>query len=552
MYFNYTLFLILIKQLTLGYAAYTPLSYATSTSSNQKLSTNVESSSSPSSGDIRADVAANNSASLDVNSITLVANKSSLSITGTADILEFDTGAYHFNSKLNVTVAPAACPTLKGNSGGLTQTQLIKRLTAPCRYDRLERPINQTDTGNDLPIAVYVRVYIYLIQNLAMNELHFKLHGLMQIRYKDPRLAFEKDIPTRNQPVLGEDELRNLIWVPHIILANEQDSGILGTDEKDVLTSIAPDGTVIISTRIQATLYCWMNLQKFPFDNQYCSTIFESWLYNSTQMVLHWEENSPIVINPNMRLAEYTIENSWSNETVIDTNYNNYRHGAFEGNYSTLSFTVFLNRESGFYMMDYFLPSMMIVAISWVSFWLQADQTPARTTLGCTTMLSFITLASSQFNHLPKVSYIKISEVWFFGCTLFIFGSLVEFAFVNTIWRRKKSLEMKKINSRNILKSTLTPNMMRRQNIYERQPNIYKRKLNNNTPLTLAPPVIITEVYNEQNEAINESKLKSDGSEFSTITPHEASSWIDRKARFMFPIAFIIFNAIFWSLVYCL
>lgn len=52
-------------------------------------------------------------------------------------------------------------------------------------------------------------------------------------------------------------------------------------------------------------------------------------------------------------------------------------------------------------------------------------------------MLSFITLASSQAKTLPKVSYIKASEIWFLGCIGFIFSALIEFAFVNTIWRRK-------------------------------------------------------------------------------------------------------------------
>ena len=48
------------------------------------------------------------------------------------------------------------------------------------------------------------------------------------------------------------------------------------------------------------------------------------------------------------------------------------------------------------------------------------------------------------------------------GCTFFIFGSLVEFAFVNTIWRRTKHIELKKVNARNILKHTLTANDVRK------------------------------------------------------------------------------------------
>lgn len=52
-------------------------------------------------------------------------------------------------------------------------------------------------------------------------------------------------------------------------------------------------------------------------------------------------------------------------------------------------------------------------------------------------MLTFITLTRNSGSPLPKVSYIKATEIWFMVCTGFIFGSLVEFAFVNTIWRRK-------------------------------------------------------------------------------------------------------------------
>lgn len=60
-------------------------------------------------------------------------------------------------------------------------------------------------------------------------------------------------------------------------------------------------------------------------------------------------------------------------------------------------------------------------------------------------MLTFITLSSSQTRTLPKVSYIKASEIWSIACTLFIFASLVEFAFVNLLWRRKRHLEVGKV-----------------------------------------------------------------------------------------------------------
>ncbi|XP_065364609.1 pH-sensitive chloride channel 2-like [Calliphora vicina] len=497
-----------------------------------------------------------------------------VSLSGKLNSVSVNNGStFSVLSDLNVTqFSDDTCPSMD-DADGLTQTQLINRLTAPCRYDRLERPqiVENGTTNSEAPVDVHVRVYIYVLQNLDSSDLQFKMHGLIQMRYNDPRLAFSKYAPSRTQSILGESSLRGLIWVPHIFLANEHDSSVLGTNEKDILTAISPNGTVIISSRVQATLYCWMKLQKFPFDEQFCPTVLESWMYNSSELVLHWEQNEPVAFDPKMHLTEYALQNVWKNETTINADLDDLRHGAFAGNYSSLSFTVHLTREVGYYVMDYFLPSIMIVAISWVSFWLQADQTPARTTLGCTTMLSFITLASSQENNLPKVSYIKISEVWFLGCTCFIFGSLVEFAFVNTIWRRKHSVEVKKVKSKYILKSTLTPRMKRHKMMDSVNcDNLSSQKHGCERYLSvIESPVIITvdeETTNKfkSNESITTPSISIDecdnekekkyppNNTWSTMTPHEVSLWIDRKARFVFPLAFIIFNAFFWTFVYCL
>ncbi|XP_037817064.1 pH-sensitive chloride channel 2 [Lucilia sericata] len=476
------------------------------------------------------------------------------------------------------------CPSLE-NANTLQQSQLIQRLTHVCRYDRLERPIQySTGNGERLPITVKARIYIYYMQNLNSDLLQFKMHALLQLRFIDKRLAYTNYAPNRKENILGQKHLSERLWLPHIFFANERESSILGTDEKDVLTSISPEGQVIISTRLQATLYCWMNFKKFPFDEQYCSTVLESWMYNTTELVLEWEEKTPISFDPDMRLTEYNMQHYWFNETVVNSNEVHFRHGAFIGNYSSLSFTVNLNREIGFYLMDYFLPSMMIVAISWVSFWLQADASPPRIMLGTSTMLSFITLSSSQSKTLPKVSYIKVSEVWFLGCTFFIFGSLVEFAFVNTIWRRKENIELKKVNSKYILKSTLTPRPARRElglnnqsrtrscssldNIVSSTESVMNGNVNpgfNNYLTVHNLPIITTQcvdnvsISSNQNSAdhvINmdnkdANNKNGENTTFTSMTPQEIAMWIDRRSRFLFPIMFLAFNALYWTFVYC-
>lgn len=124
--------------------------------------------------------------------------------------------------------ADTNCPALN-DADNLSQTQLIERLTHGCRYDRLERPVSYTEiNGARLPIDVYVRAYIYFMQNLEAHDLQFKIHVLLQLRYLDPRLTFRKVAPKRRQPILGEKQLRDTLWMPHIFLANERDSSLLG------------------------------------------------------------------------------------------------------------------------------------------------------------------------------------------------------------------------------------------------------------------------------------------------------------------------------------
>lgn len=50
----------------------------------------------------------------------------------------------------------------------------------------------------------------------------FLVDTLLQLRYVDSRLVFKEVAPNRTQSIVGEDDLRKELWVPHIFLANER------------------------------------------------------------------------------------------------------------------------------------------------------------------------------------------------------------------------------------------------------------------------------------------------------------------------------------------
>ncbi|CAG9767206.1 unnamed protein product [Ceutorhynchus assimilis] len=459
---------------------------------------------------------------------------------------------------------------LMGEMDHVTQEEFTTKLTESCRYDRLIKP--------KTPEQLVVNMQIDLTHIESTDAQQMKSYILVQLSYKDSRLKYDTFSPKRGS-IQGEDPLRSKIWVPHLIVRNERESSLMGLDGKDVFIQILPDGQVTYSYRMTLTFYCWMNLKKFPFDYQICKITWISWSYDASSLLLKWAKHNKVQISENLHLTEFVLDDYWVEDEVAQTSFST---GGLAGNYSSLVFKFKLRREVGYYMMDYFLPSMFLVVTSWVTFWLQADASAPRAVLGTSTMLSFITLNGGLTKNLPKVSYIKASEIWFLGCSSFIFLSLTEFAFVNVIWRRKKQVEVKKPSSKYILRGAVTPSLLRRQlkrsesfnglhktrsctSLNEKQ----EKEIQQNNYLTVhsfpaSIPTIrtpntsrdeliniedsVTTIPVPENDITNNQPHQS----WTTMTPQEVANWIDKKSRIVFPVAFLIFNLFYWTFVYAL
>ncbi|CAN7981257.1 unnamed protein product, partial [Ixodes pacificus] len=114
----------------------------------------------------------------------------------------------------------------------------------------------------------------------------------------------------------------------------------------------------------------------------------------------------------------------------------NYIFFFFAGEYSCLKAEFFLQRSIGYHLVQSYLPTILIVVISWVSFWLDVEAIPARITLGVTTLLTISSKGAGIQGNLPPVSYVKAIDVWMGACTMFVFAALLEFTFVNYLWRK--------------------------------------------------------------------------------------------------------------------
>lgn len=106
------------------------------------------------------------------------------------------------------------------------------------------------------------------------------------------------------------------------------------------------------------------------------------------------------------------------------------------GDFACLLLELQFDRNTGYYIAQIFIPSILIVILSWVSFWVDIDAIPARVSLGVLTVLTMTTQSSGARSALPRVSYIKAIDVWMAVCLTFVFMALLEFAYINVVSRR--------------------------------------------------------------------------------------------------------------------
>ena len=77
-------------------------------------------------------------------------------------------------------------------------------------------------------------------------------------------------------------------------------------------------------------------------------------------------------------------------------------------------------RRLGYYLFHTYVPTCLIVIMSWISFWIKPEAVPARVTLGVTSLLTLSTQHANSQKSLPPVSYIKVRLIFFVNYTLLV------------------------------------------------------------------------------------------------------------------------------------
>ena len=149
--------------------------------------------------------------------------------------------------------------------------------------------------------------------------------------------------------------------------------------------------------RLSLTLACHMDFTSYPFDWQVCPLELESYGYKTDHIMFDWDTNlPPIDIKPGLKLPNYRVRGH-----LVEKKSKAYLTGNFtciSGRwilalefYFCLAYFIF-DRLRTYYLLQMYIPTAMIVLVSWISFFVPIELAAPRTTLNITTVLTSTTM----------------------------------------------------------------------------------------------------------------------------------------------------------------
>ncbi|KAG5844973.1 hypothetical protein ANANG_G00133840 [Anguilla anguilla] len=279
------------------------------------------------------------------------------------------------------------------------------------------------------PVNVSCNIFINSFGSIAETTMDYRVNIFLRQQWNDPRLAYS-EYPDDSLDL--DPSMLDSIWKPDLFFANEKGAHFHEVTTDNKLLRIFKNGNVLYSIRLTLTLSCPMDLKNFPMDVQTCIMQLESFGYTMNDLIFEWQKKGPVQVAEGLTLPQFILKDE-SDLRYCTKHYNT-------GKFTCIEVRFHLERQMGYYLIQMYIPSLLIVILSWVSFWINMDAAPARVALGITTVLTMTTQSSGSRTSLPKVSYVKAIDIWMAVCLLFVFSALLEYAAVNFVSRQHKEL----------------------------------------------------------------------------------------------------------------
>ncbi|VVC34659.1 Gamma-aminobutyric acid A receptor/Glycine receptor alpha,Neurotransmitter-gated ion- [Cinara cedri] len=284
-------------------------------------------------------------------------------------------------------------------------------------YDKMRPP-----KKDGMATKVYFHVTVMGLDSIDENAMTYAADIFFAQTWKDHRLRLPENM-TSDYRLIEVDWLKN-IWRPDSFFKNAKAVTFQTMTIPNHYMWLYKDKTILYMVKLTLTLSCAMNFMIYPHDTQECKLQMESLSHTTDDMIFQWDPSVPLVVDENIELPQLQlVKNQTADCTQVYST----------GNFTCLEVIFVLKRRLGYYLFHTYIPTCLIVIMSWVSFWIKPEAAPARVTLGVTSLLTLSTQHAKSQAALPPVSYLKAVDTFMSACTVFVFMALMEYCLVNIV-----------------------------------------------------------------------------------------------------------------------
>ncbi|XP_060074449.1 gamma-aminobutyric acid receptor subunit rho-1-like [Ylistrum balloti] len=395
------------------------------------------------------------------------------------------------------------------------KTMLQKDQSKPPFYET----VNQTK----------VRITVHMTQMRFINTAEADFTFYYYQIWNDPRLKFpfagNTNFSEYTYHVVERNHFGN-IWLVESYIENELHSRVHDSSMPNRFVWLLPNGTVIYSLRMTVGLACELRGFLFPNGLFDCLLKFRIHSYTNDQVYMEWDSiNKPVInisfANPEVKMHTWQFtECSSDMSAVVDS--------------SCLQLLVRVQFSFASSAVRLFLPSVFIVLVGWLSFWIERSEVSSRVKLGTLCLLAMITEQVGTKLFLPVEFTISSMEVWFVMSLVFVVVAMIEYTFVHAV-----DIFQEKVKQQQELKErvrTETGGIGDPQDIKQRS-NVDLIEMNTSPT---GSPVDFESYGNEKDDLMN-----SFGARFIMMVP---TGVVEKYFRIFYPIAYLLFQFLFWTI----
>jgi uncharacterized membrane protein YhaH (DUF805 family) len=282
-----------------------------------------------------------------------------------------------------------------------------------------------------VPRTVSVSLHIISIDEIDSASETFHADFYISFRWHDPAL----------ENVNPEKADCSKTGKPLIEFMNSRDVESLG---EEVLEMVSP-GTCLLQRRYTGTFSSRMDLEDFPFDEQFLTIALESQNETSDEMVFSFEPKGEVAVGIRGRTIPLSKDTLFGSEsrlpewtiTAADVRESTSYYYAYP--YSHLQFDVKIARRVGYYVWKILSVLVMLVVLSWGVFLIDSADIGNRMAVSITLLLAAVAFGLVTGSLIPRISYLTLLDFYTLGCYVLLFLAPAESLLVYRLRQRKES-----------------------------------------------------------------------------------------------------------------